>query len=173
MLLTANGWDGIWAALAGGLLSGLTVVIGVYLAQWLSDKRKRREDERAAADALLIEVANARDAAVHSRSKARSGAYDLWPLRHQIYVSNALRGRHLLAAVQNYYDAVWDLREWIRHGPVAQGDRRPDPNDEKALADYQRAIDGWAQRLIDALQVLAEYVDDVTLRGPQRPELPH
>jgi hypothetical protein len=172
MLLVANGWDGIWAALAGGVLSGLTVVIGVYLAQWLSDRRKRSESQRAAADQLLLEVTNVRDAAVHSRSKSRSGTYDLWPLRHQIYVSNALRGRQVLEAVQNYYDAVWDLREWIRRGPIAQGDRRPTREDDKALADFQRAIDDWAQRLIDALQTLAEHIDELTMHGPQRPELP-
>jgi hypothetical protein len=172
MLLVANGWDGIWAALAGGVLSASTVVIGVYLAQCLSDRRKRSEDERAAADALIIEVANARDAAVHSRSRSRSGTYDLWPLRHQIYVSHALRGRHVLESVQNYYDALWHLREWIRHGPVAQGDRTPTPSDEKALASYQRAIDSWSHRLIDALQDLAAPLDEVALRGPQRPRLP-
>lgn len=64
MLLVANGWDGVWGSLVGGILSGATVVVGVYLAQHLSDRRKRSSEERAAADALLIEIANARDDAV-------------------------------------------------------------------------------------------------------------
>jgi hypothetical protein len=62
MLLVVNGWDGL-GSLIGGAFSG---------AQALSDKRKRASGERAAPDALQIEVANARNAAVHARSKSRS-----------------------------------------------------------------------------------------------------
>lgn len=173
MLLVANGWDGVWGSLAGGILSGVTVVIGVYLAQHLSDQRKRSAEERAAADALLIEVANARDAAVHSRSKSRTGRYDLWPLRHQLYLSHALHGRPAHEAVQNYYDAVWSLRDWVRHGPVAQGDRSADePEVAQAFLQYQRAVDVWAEALIDGLRTPELALDGVALRGPKRPSLP-
>jgi len=173
MLLVANGWDGVWGSLAGGILSGVTVVIGVYLAQHLSDQRKRSSEERAAADALLIEVANARDAAVHSRSKSRTGRYDLWPLRHQLYLSHALHGRSAHAAVQNYYDAVWALRDWVRHGPVAQGDRSADePEIAQAFLQYQRTVDVWAEALIKGLRTPELSLDEIALRGPKRPSLP-
>ena len=173
MLLLANGWDGVWGSLAGGVLSGLTVVIGVYLAQHLSDQRKRSSEERAAADSLLIEVANARDAAVRSRSKARTGRYDLWPLRHQLYLSHALHGRPAHEAVQNYYDAVWALRDWVRHGPVAQGDRSADePEVAGPFLLYQRALDEWAEALIEGLRTPALSLSEVAMRGPARPTLP-
>lgn len=173
MLLVANGWDGVWGSLAGGVISGATVVIGVYLGQYLSDKRQRVAAERAAADALLIEVADARDAAVHSRSKSRSGRYDLWPLRHQLYLSHALHGRSALAAIQNYYDAVWALRDWVRHGPVAQGDRSADePEVAQAFLRYQRALDDGADVLIDALKTIDKPLSGLALRGPELTHLP-
>ena len=173
MLFVTNGWDGVWGSLAGGILSGLTVVIGVYLAQYLSDQRRRSSEERAAADSLLIEVANARDAAVHSRSKARTGRYDLWPLRHQLYLSHALHGRSAHEAVQNYYDAVWALRDWVRHGPVAQGDRSADePEVARAFLLYQRAIDAWADALIEGLRTPTLALSEVATWGPTRPTLP-
>ena len=173
MALVANGWDGVWGSLIGGLLSAVTVLVGVFLAQHLSDTRKHKEERRAAADALLLQVANARDAAVHSRSKARSGRYDLWALRHQIYLSHSLRGLPIMQAVQNYYEAVWELRNWVRHGPIAQGDRAPENRrDEQAFAEYQRGVEAWAEQLIDALRGLPTPLSDTVVSGPTRPELP-
>ena len=169
----ANGWDGVRESAFGGVVSAITVVIGVLLAQHLSERGKRRSDERAAADALLIEVANARDAAVHSRSKSRSGRYDLWPLRHQLYLSHALHGRPAHQAVQNYYDTVWALRDWVRYGPVAQGDRSADePEVAQAFLRYQRAVDEWADVLIDALRSIDEPINELALSGPEKPTLP-
>ncbi|WP_157571528.1 hypothetical protein [Nocardioides alkalitolerans] len=173
MALIANGWDGLWSSLFGGLLSAVTVLIGVLLAQHLIDRRQHRDAVRETADTLLLEVASVRDAAVHSRSKARSGRYELWPLRHALYLSHALRGSPVADAVHNYYEAVWELRNWIRHGPVAQGDR-PFENlsDEQAVIDYQRAIDDWADALIEALSDLSAPLSDRATVGPARPQLP-
>lgn len=172
MSLVTDGWDGLWASLAGGLLSGATVVGGVYLAQHLVDARRQAQEKRAEADALLVAVGNTRDAAVNSRSQARSGGYDLWPLRHQIFVSHSLRGLPVLKAVQNFYQAVWELRNWVRHGPVAQGDRPPgDPRDERTFAEFTRAIDDWADGLIEALTNVRVPLDDLILQGPRRPPL--
>ncbi|GAB4064960.1 hypothetical protein GCM10028777_13020 [Angustibacter speluncae] len=170
----ANGWDGIWASLAGGLLSAIAVLVGVLVAQWLNDKRKHRDEIRRTADALLVEVANVRDAAVHSRSKARTGRYDLWPLRHQLYVSHSLRDLPVMQATQNYYDAVWELRNWVRHGSISRAGQGPkSPEDERALAAYQQAIEEWASHLIQALQALPTRLTDEVSSGPQRPALPN
>ena len=70
IVLVANGWDGIWASLAGGLLSRATVVIRCTSHRVLAIPGNGARDERAAADVLLIELANVRDAAVRSRSNA-------------------------------------------------------------------------------------------------------
>lgn len=173
MASVAHGWDGVWGSLIGGLLGAATVVIGVLLAQRLSDARRQRDERRAAADALLLEVANARDAAVHSRSKARSGRYDLWPLRHRIYLSHSLRALPIMQAIENYYDAVWQLRNWVRHGPIAQDDRAPgERQDEQAFAQYQRAVDVWADHLIEALRDLEPPLSGLVMNGPAPPELP-
>lgn len=171
MILVAHGWDGTWAALVGGLVSGVTVVLGVVLAQWLADTRRREQEVRAAADALLVEIGNARDAAVRSRSKARSGSYDLWPLRHRLYLSHSLRGRPVIEAVQNFYDAVWELREWLRGGPVNPGERKPRPPDEDVFVEFARAVDVWGDKLIEALKHPSVFVDDELRRGPERPTL--
>lgn len=170
MLLVVDGWTGVWSSLLGGVVSGVTVVVGVFLAQHLSDVRKRAADVRMAADALLVEVSNSRDAAVRSRSKSRSGRYDLWPLRHQIHLSHSLRGRPVLQAAENYYNAVWKLRDWVRNGPVAQGDRpKNDPEMERAFASYARVLDERADLLIDALK----NVDRPTRRTLIRGRPPH
>lgn len=174
MTTVENGWDGVRGSLLGGVLSALTALIVVFLAQWLSDRRRRKGEKRAAADALLLEIANTRDAAVHSRSKSRSGAYDLWPLRHQIYVSHPLHGLPVMESVQNFYDAVSDLRQWVRDGPVARGDRvTRNPTDERAFTEYGRAVDAWAGHLIEALRDFEAPMSDVATTGPSRPQLPY
>lgn len=173
MASVVNGWDGVWGSLIGGLLGAVTALVAVFFAQGLGDSRRLKDEKRAAADALLLEVANARAAAVHSRSKARTGAYDLWPLRHRIYVSHPLRKLPVMAAVQSFYNAVSELREWVRYGPIAQGNRETgDPTDEQAFAEYKRAIEVWADQLIAALQELESPLSDVAAVGPPRPRLP-
>lgn len=173
MLMVANGWDGVWASLAGGLVSGVTVVVGVYLAQHLRDIRQRIAAERAAADGLLIEVANARDASVYSRSKSRTGTYDLWPLRHQLYLSHALHSHPTLQATQNFYDAVWALREWVRLGPLGQGSRTAgQPAVTQAFDDYRLALDRWGDELVAALKQYPRTPTELALRGPTLPLLP-
>lgn len=60
-----------------------------------------------------------------------------------------------MQAVQNYYEAVWELRNWVRHGPIAHSDRAPgNRRDEQAVAEYQRDVEVWAEQLIDALRQL-------------------
>lgn len=106
-------------------------------------------------------------------SKSRSGRYVLWPLRHQLYLSHAPHGRSAHAAVQNYYDAVWALRDWVRHGPVAQGEQSSDdPEVAQAFFRYQRVVDEWAEALIEGLRTPDLSLDEASLRGPKRPVLP-
>ena len=136
-----NGWDGVWSALLGGLLSAVTVLMGVLLAQRLADARARRANVRRDANALLIQVQNARDAAVHSRSRARSGTYDLWPLRQQIYLSHALAELPVRRAVQDFYQAVWALRDWARRHPNVGGRTKSGgPSDDPAFVHYGEAL---------------------------------
>lgn len=173
MLLIVDGWTGVWSSLLGGVVSGVTVVVGVFLAQHLSDVRKQAADVREAADALLVQVSNSRDAAVRSRIKSRTGRYDLWPLRHQIHLSHSLRDRPVLQAAENYYEAVWKLRDWVRHGPVAQGDRpKNDPEMEQAFANYARVLDERAHLLIDALKHVDRPTSPAAIQGASLPTLP-
>jgi hypothetical protein len=163
----------MWSSLIGGVLSAATVLVGVFHAQRLSDDRKHADEQRADADALLLEIANARDAAVHSRSKERTGRYDLWPLRHQTYLSHSLRGLPVLHAVQRHYDAVWDSATGFDMVRLPRVTRPPgDQGDEQAFADYQRAIEVWADHLIDALREPSKPLSDLAADGPDRPVLP-
>jgi len=60
-----------------------------------------------------------------------------------------------MQAVQNYSEAVWELRNWVRHGPIAQGDRAPgNRGNEQAVAEYQRGGEVWAELLIETLRQL-------------------
>ena len=116
-----------------------------FLAQFLADARKRAADERAAADALLLEVANLRDAAVHSRSKSRSGRYDLWPLRHRIYLAHPYRTipYWLGEATTKLYGSCVTGSDTVQSEGHLDGDA---PGVTESVNDYQLAIDRWEHR---------------------------
>jgi hypothetical protein len=79
----------------------------------------------------------------------------------------------VLHAAESYYEAVWKLRDWVRHGPVAQGDRpKHDPEMERAFADYARVLDKLADQLIDALKHVDRPVRDAAFQGERLPPLP-
>lgn len=171
--MSGSGWDGVWASVVGGLFSGLTVLFGILLTQRLSDKRSRQSDERSAANALIIEVANLRDAAVVSAARSRTGRYDLWPLRHRLYLSHALHGYPVRQGVQNFYEATSTLRDWVRRGPVAEGDLSDrDRRAARVFDEYRAAIGEWGDLLVEALTSPEKPIGSRVLTGPERPTLP-
>lgn len=143
-----DGLDGFWSAVVGGLISALAVVIGVMLAQWYANRARDKDERQQAAVDLVTEVSHLRDAAARSK-RARRGDWSLWPLRTRLLMTQMLLGgtRGHQAAWELHY-AASRLRSWIRHGPVAQGDRSATPRDEKQLRAYQHELDGFAEEAI-------------------------
>lgn len=151
MLNVANGFDGIWSSVIGGLIGAAAVLVGVLVAQRSSDRSRREVDRRQAAVAVAIEVGHLRDAVVKSRTAGR-GEWPLWPLRTQLIATQQILGSDAgYAAALEFHDAADRLRDWLRHGPVAEGERERTVADDEALARYQLALSAFADRTIQGL----------------------
>src|ERR1700740_3473361 len=121
MFNVANGWDGLWSSVCGGLIGGVTVFCGLWLA-WEHEKKNRQNEElqravdarRQAANELVVVIHNTRDAAVSS-NRASTGGFSLWPLRKQLILSETtLNGLTAFNEAMVFYDNVSAYRNWAR-----------------------------------------------------------
>ncbi len=167
MIEAAGPFDDWGSSLIGGVGGAAIAVAAVFVAQWLTDRRKAADERRNAANDLIIEISNLRDDA-SSRRKGLIGDYALFPLRNALFVTHvALEKYPSYHEVQLYYRAVRTWREWARDHkpPNPPSTRRPDAEYEKLRA-YQAELHGWAEDLINVLQ---DHLFDMSLNSPRRP----
>lgn len=160
-ILKIDLWAGLGSTIVGGLLAAMTVVLGVVLAQRNADRRAMSAARRKAGDDLIVEVSNLRDMATRSQRKARSGHYDLWPLRTRLYITQtALRGLSAYEETWNFYWAVRDARTIASTNDLDPDDPRALNGEEwEAFEKYIRDLDAYGDRLIKMLQECLEDPD--------------
>src|SRR5436305_1861425 len=87
MIEAAGTFDAWGSSLIGGAGGAVIAVAAVFVAQWLTDRRKTADERRNAANDLIIEISNLRDDAC-SRRKGIVGDYALFPLRNALFVTH-------------------------------------------------------------------------------------
>lgn len=172
-MIEATGTFDAWgSSLIGGAGGAVIAVAAVFVAQWLTDRRKTADERRNAANDLIIEISNLRDDAC-SRRKGLVGDYALFPLRNALFVTHvALEKDPSYHEVQLFYQAVRTWREWARDHkpPNLPSTRRPDAEYARLRA-HQDELRVWSEALINLLQ---DHLLDIPLESPSRPlpELP-
>lgn len=175
MLEVSHAWTGIGSAIVRSILGAATVVLGVWLAQRLKDKRARSEDRREAGDKLIIQVSNLRDAATRSLVRSLTGDYEVWPLRTELYITQtALRGLPSYQETWEFYEAARRLQAWLSQQPQTPdgADSRREPDQDVVVGQYITQLDAYGDRLIEMLQ---EKLEDkhASIEGSESlPQLP-
>lgn len=165
----AGAFDAWGSSLLGGALGAIFVVIGVVLAQRLSDNRRTANERRVAAHKLLVQISDLRDAATTSAEKT-SGGYKMFPLRNELLISyHALGSYPSYKIVSDFYDRVRELRSAVRSRHRAN---RPwTTEDVRRLDLHLEALYAYSEQVINALK---DNLEDRTLRfaPPDLPPLP-
>jgi hypothetical protein len=155
VLELSRAWTGLGTAIVRSIIGAATVVLGVWFAQQLKDKRARSEGRRKAGDQLIIQVSNLRDVATRSQVRRLAGDYEVWPLRTELYITQtALRGLPSYQETWAFYEAVRQLQAWLSEHP--QSNDYPDtsrtPDQDKVVDQYIVQLDAYGDRLIEMLQ---------------------
>ncbi len=117
MIEASGAFDAWGSSLVGGAGGALIAVVAVFVAQWLSDRRRAADERRNAANDLIIQISNLRDDAC-SRRKGPIGEYALHPLRNALFVTHvSLERFSSYHEVQLFYRAVRAWREWTWEHP--------------------------------------------------------
>lgn len=142
----STAWDGVGSSalggLVGGVLSGLVVLVGVWLAQLLHDRSEDEAGCRRTARGLIPIVGNLRDAVIYSRG-GRRGEFDLYPLRNALLEAAAsIADTDAYAEVSVLLSQCTDYREWLRagNGGVVADPQLPEDYDPNVDADEFRAV---------------------------------
>lgn len=127
MIEAARAFDAWGSSVLGGVAGAVVALATVFLAQHLADRRRTTSEHRLAAEKLMIEVSNLRDAVAYS-DDGRHGKYDLFPLRNvRLTTCNDLGHFDSYAVVEQFYKSVRELRSWLRrHAPTSSRSWAPD-----------------------------------------------
>lgn len=151
-------WDGLGSAIVSGVLGGLVVLLGVWLAQILHDRSERKRTQSAAARQLLVTVSNLLDKVTSPRGRY-TGRFELWPLRNELLsLRAALMGTEGYVRAEGLLSACAEYRRWLRADgggwPVANwrdADHVENPM-ERDADEYLRVWSKEAGDVIGALQ---------------------
>ena len=170
----SHAWTGLGSAIVRSILGAATVVLGVWLAQWLKDKRARSEGRRKAGDDLIIQVSNLRDAATRSPVGRLTGDYQVWPLRTELYITQtALRGLPSYQETWEFYEAARRLQVWLSQHPQSlDGADLRTPDQDAVIDQYIVQLDAYGDRLIEMLQEKLEDKQAKIQGAESLPQLP-
>lgn len=178
----SDAWSGWASTLLGGLLGALTVLLGAGAAYRFSERarrderrqddlRKERDERRAAAAQLMVELSNLRDD-VCSRTKGLNGKAKLWPMRNALFTTHVPLSKYpSYAAVRRYYETALAWRTWVRQTQALAGS----PDELQMLYpvvdEYREALRDYGDQVIELLQ---DHLEDKSLPcvPPQLPALP-
>jgi hypothetical protein len=171
-MIEAGAWDGIGSSIVGGLIGALTVVLGGWVgyrfaarARKAENKGRRSDARRRAADKLIVEISNLRDAATRSR-RSYSGDYDLYLLRNELYLARSyLDTLPAYDQAWKFYDIVKAFRDHMRGTPLdvtgTGGSER-----RKVVDQYREALDAYGEKVLKLLQF---HLEDEVVQVPTPP----
>ncbi|WP_344133691.1 hypothetical protein [Pedococcus bigeumensis] len=151
-------WDGVGSSVLGGLiggvLSGLVVVFGVWLAQQLQDRSEDEAERRRTARGLIPIVGNLRDAVLYSQ-RGQRGEFDLYPLRNALLEAAAsIADTDAYAEASALLSQCTGYRDWLRagYGGVAADLQLPQDYDPSFDADeFRTAFARHAEHVLNLL----------------------
>jgi hypothetical protein len=151
-MIEAGGVFDAWgSSVLGGIAGAVVALATVFVAQHLADRRRTASERRLAAETLVIEVSNLRDAVAYS-DDGLYGNYDLFPLRNvRLSTYSDLSQFESYAIVEQLYDSVRDLRSWLRrHTPTSGQGWAPDLADQ--IDAYRKEVYQYSVKVIAVLQ---------------------
>lgn len=154
MVLVTEAWSGLGSTIVGGFISAVVVLVGVLAERFLSDKRARTDEQRKAADDLIVDVSNLRDLAT-ARKRGLRGEYELWPLRTRLYITqNSLRGLPAYSAAWAFYESAKEARDLARHAVRTLGDDHQGwpKSDLARFRAHLSNLDHFGDQVIELLQ---------------------
>lgn len=151
MIEAAGVFDAWGSSVLGGVAGAVVALATVFVAQHLNDKRRIASERRLAAEKLVIEVSNLRDAVAFS-DDGLYGKFDLFPLRNaRLTTYNDLSQFDSYGIVEQFYECVRELRSWLRrHKPTSSRGWLPDLADQ--IDAYRKEVYEYAGEVIAVLQ---------------------